>query len=203
MNKSINMMVQTPSGLCNPALAIAASRAGAFGVLSLDLPAERERVENAIGDLLRFGKGQVGVKVRSSYSELENIVNLLDGESHVIVLIPDDLQSFKHGIEILHKRGLKIFLEATRPEHQMWVKETGVAGLIAKGNEAGGWVSDETSLILPRFLRQSHTSVWVHGGIGLHTIGACLVAGAAGVVLDAQLAHTRVGTSGCGEIGSS
>lgn len=188
----MNVMVQTPSGLCNPPLAIAASRAGACGVLSLDVPAELGRVESAITDLLRFGKGQVGVKVRSSCSELENIVSLLDGESHVIVLIPDDLQSLQHGIEISHQRGLKIFLEATRPEHEIWAEKTGVAGIIAKGNEAGGWVSDETSLILLQtFLRQNHTPVWVHGGIGLHTIGACLVAGAAGVVLDSQLALTR------------
>src|SRR2546423_1795445 len=189
---TMNVMVQTPSGLCNAALAIAASRAGACGVLSLDVPAELGRVESAITGLLRFGKGQVGVKVRSSYSEIENIVNLLDGESHVIVLIPDDLQSLEHGIEISRQRGLTIFLEATRPEHGIWAEKTGAAGIIAKGNEAGGWVSDETSLILLQtFLRQSHTPVWLHGGIALHTIAAGLVAGAAGVVLDSQLALTR------------
>src|SRR5262245_1394178 len=166
----MNVMVQTPSGLCNPALAIAASRAGACGVLSLDVHIEWGRVKNAIGDLLRFGKGQVGVKVRSSCRELENIVDLLDDESHVIVLIPDDLQSLKHGIEVSHQRGLKIFLEATCPEHEIWAERTGVVGVIAKGNEAGGWVSDETSLILLQtFLGQTHTPVWVHGGIGLHT----------------------------------
>src|SRR5262249_6118217 len=64
--------------------------------------------------------------------------------------------------------------------------------IIAKGNEAGGWVSDETSFILlQRFVDGIRIPVWVQGGIGLHTVGACLAGGAAGVVLDDQLALAR------------
>jgi acyl transferase domain-containing protein/NAD(P)H-dependent flavin oxidoreductase YrpB (nitropropane dioxygenase family)/NAD(P)-dependent dehydrogenase (short-subunit alcohol dehydrogenase family) len=67
-----------------------------------------------------------------------------------------------------------------------------VDGLIAKGNEAGGWVGEETTFILlQQLLNRVSVPVWAHGGIGLHTSAACYVAGAAGVVLDSQLALTR------------
>jgi acyl transferase domain-containing protein/NAD(P)H-dependent flavin oxidoreductase YrpB (nitropropane dioxygenase family)/NAD(P)-dependent dehydrogenase (short-subunit alcohol dehydrogenase family) len=71
-------------------------------------------------------------------------------------------------------------------------KEMGADGIIVKGNEAGGWVGEETSFILlQRVLQRLSLPVIVHGGIGLHTAPAVYACGCKGVLLDSQLALTR------------
>src|SRR5262249_19187498 len=77
-------------------------------------------------------------------------------------------------------------------EQALLGEELGVDGLIAKGHEASGWVGEETSFVLfQRLMKAVSLPIWVQGGIGFHTAAACYSAGAAGVVLDAQLALTR------------
>src|SRR5439155_777920 len=67
-------------------------------------------------------------------------------------------------------------------------RAAGADALIAKGHEAGGWVGDETSFVLlQRLIARLGVPIWVQGGIGLHSVAAAYVAGAAGVVLDSQL----------------
>ena len=105
------------------------------------------------------------------------------------------MRNTRSGVTALRARkpnDLTILLETTSlPEAQL-ARDAGVDGLIAKGHEAGGRVGEETTLILlQRLLAQTSLPVWAHGGIGLHTAAACYVAGAAGVILDAQLALTR------------
>jgi acyl transferase domain-containing protein/NAD(P)H-dependent flavin oxidoreductase YrpB (nitropropane dioxygenase family)/acyl carrier protein len=65
----------------------------------------------------------------------------------------------------------------------------GADGLIAKGSESGGRVGDETSFVLlQRLVGEIDLPIWVQGGVGLHSAAACIAGGAAGVVLDSQLA---------------
>jgi acyl transferase domain-containing protein/NAD(P)H-dependent flavin oxidoreductase YrpB (nitropropane dioxygenase family)/NAD(P)-dependent dehydrogenase (short-subunit alcohol dehydrogenase family) len=67
----------------------------------------------------------------------------------------------------------------------------GAYGLIAKGTEAGGRVGTTTTFVLLQQLLadpQISVPVWAAGGIGPHTAAAAIAGGAAGVVLDAQLA---------------
>ncbi|CAM2006367.1 type I polyketide synthase [Acanthopleuribacter pedis] len=68
--------------------------------------------------------------------------------------------------------------------------ESGIAGLIAKGAESGGFIGRESSYILfQRILRASlGLPLYVQGGIGRHTAAAVVAAGGTGVVLDSQLA---------------
>ena len=67
----------------------------------------------------------------------------------------------------------------------------GAAGLVAKGSESGGRIGDTETFVLLQQLRHVGVPVWAQGGIGLHTAAAAVVGGAAGVVLDAQLALVR------------
>src|SRR5450432_2262703 len=67
----------------------------------------------------------------------------------------------------------------------------GANGLIAKGSEAGGRIGDETTFVLVQRLADLDVPVWAQGGIGEHTAAACIAGGAAGVVLDSQLALVR------------
>ncbi|WP_374680422.1 nitronate monooxygenase, partial [Hydrocarboniphaga effusa] len=66
----------------------------------------------------------------------------------------------------------------------------GASGLIAKGQESGGRVGDESSFVLLQRLVEltaGRIPVWCQGGIGLHTAAGAFAGGAFGVVLDAQL----------------
>ncbi len=68
----------------------------------------------------------------------------------------------------------------------------GAHGLIAKGQESGGPVGEESSyILLQRILElteERRVPVWCQGGIGFHTAAGAIAGGAFGVVLDSQLA---------------
>jgi acyl transferase domain-containing protein/NAD(P)H-dependent flavin oxidoreductase YrpB (nitropropane dioxygenase family)/NAD(P)-dependent dehydrogenase (short-subunit alcohol dehydrogenase family) len=89
----------------------------------------------------------------------------------------------------------RILLEVTGPDDAGAVANLDIAGIdgfVAKGQEAGGVVGVETTFILlQRLLKLTSLPIWAQGGIGLHSAGACRAAGAAGVVLDAQLSLSR------------
>ena len=62
----------------------------------------------------------------------------------------------------------------------------------AKGSESGGRVGEETAFVLlQRLIHAVDLPIYVQGAIGLHSAAACLAGGAAGVVLDSQLALLR------------
>lgn len=67
----------------------------------------------------------------------------------------------------------------------------GVRALIAKGAESGGPTGDDGAFVLlQRILQLTQARgipVWCHGGMGLQTAAAAVVAGARGIVLDSQL----------------
>ncbi len=62
-------------------------------------------------------------------------------------------------------------------------------GIIIKGNEGAGKVSDESSFILFQQIVKAlpDVRIWVQGGAGIHTTAALIATGACGVVLDSQL----------------
>ncbi len=61
-------------------------------------------------------------------------------------------------------------------------------GLILKGREAGGRISSPSSYILTQYYAgKTQFLCFVHGGVGFHTAPGFFAAGAAGLVLDAQL----------------
>ena len=59
-----NVIVLTPPGAPDPALAIAASRAGANGVLDLEYANDWHEVSSAIERLTRFGGSGYGLLLR-------------------------------------------------------------------------------------------------------------------------------------------
>ncbi|PPE72943.1 hypothetical protein C3942_16105 [Solimonas fluminis] len=67
----------------------------------------------------------------------------------------------------------------------------GAAGLIAKGQESGGRIGEESSFVLLQRLvplaRAAGVPVWCQGGIALHTAAGAVAGGAFGVVLDSVL----------------
>jgi NAD(P)H-dependent flavin oxidoreductase YrpB (nitropropane dioxygenase family) len=84
----------------------------------------------------------------------------------------------------------RVLVEVTSRQEARAAAAQGAHGLIARGMEAGGRVSDlSTFVLLQQLLADDAVTlpVWAAGGIGPRTAVACVVGGAAGVVLDSQL----------------
>lgn len=85
---------------------------------------------------------------------------------------------------------LSVFYQVNSLEEAKSAEQLGAAGIIVKGNEAAGLVGYESTFVLfQRIIKEIKTlPIWVQGGIGVHTAAAAMALGAAGIVLDSQLA---------------
>ncbi len=87
--------------------------------------------------------------------------------------------------------GRRVLVEVVSLAEAVAAVESGAAGLIARGSESGGRAGElSTFVLLQQLLADERVSVgvWAAGGIGPHTAAAAVLGGAAGVVLDSQLA---------------
>ncbi|WP_327633229.1 SDR family oxidoreductase [Kribbella sp. NBC_00482] len=87
--------------------------------------------------------------------------------------------------------GYRVLVEVTSLDEALLAAEAGADGLLARGHEAGGRVGElSTFVLLQQLLGYDDLDlpVWAWGGIGPRTAAAAVVGGAAGVVLDTQLA---------------
>ena len=193
MGRDFQLMAVTPPGWFDPAIAIAASRAGAIGVLDLQYASDERRALDAMARLAKFGRGACGVKLDGSDEAVTTFfISSLPEEISFVILTPGRVEFLNSEIQRLHRNKLSVLLEATCIEQAQLGCQLAVDGLIAKGHEAGGNVGEETTFVLTqRLLGQTSLPVWAHGGLGLHSTAACYVAGVAGVLLDAQLWLTR------------
>lgn len=193
MTQEFNFIALTPPGLPDPAIPIAASRAGGIGVIDLQYVQDEHIAFAAVAKLARFARHACGIKLDTGTEEFAGrVISELPTEIRYVILSLAGPDIPRHLLDLLRGRNLRILLEVTELEQALLGQDAGVDGVIAKGHEAGGWVGEETSFILlQRLLAHLSIPVWAHGGIGPHTVAACYVAGAAGAVLDFQLALTR------------
>src|SRR5215471_12098476 len=177
----------TPPVLADPSIAIAATRAGGIGVLDLQYCTDTQAALAAVGDLANYSKSNYGIKLGGSDCELiTRLKPLLTEQLSLVILSLED--SLEEQISLLKDGYRSLLLETTSIEEAKLGEALGFNGLIAKGNESGGRVGEEnTFILLQALLNRSQLPIWGQGGIGLHNAAACLAAGAAGIVLDAQL----------------
>lgn len=93
-----------------------------------------------------------------------------------------------------------MWAEVTDPAEAAAAVAAGVKALVAKGHEAGGRVGGTTTFVLLQQLLADPgfgLPVRAYGGIGPHTAAAAVAGGAAGVLVDVQLALTPEGRSHC------
>ncbi|ROH87810.1 SDR family NAD(P)-dependent oxidoreductase [Stagnimonas aquatica] len=184
MSKSFEILVYSPAGLGTPDLAVAASRAGALGVLDLVGTASEDCLP-ALQGLLEQTEGALGLRLGAEQQPLlpellsrlgTRPLNLIvcGGAPALDALLP----------AIAGRADLRLLAEITAAE-QLTGLPAGIDGLIARGHEAGGWVGEDGSfLLLQKLHGKTALPVYALGGIGEHSAAACRVAGAAGVVLD-------------------
>ncbi len=180
-------------GLLQPRVALATCRAGELGLLDFEHVRDPFAVAEAVERFNGAVRAPFGIKLGSLTPELfTRIVTNLPHHVSTIVLTSASPREFEQYVGLLREKKITALLEATCLEDAKTGEAIGVDGLVAKGHEAGGRVAEETTFILlQRLLSEVHLPVWAHGGIGLHTAAACAAAGAAGIILDSQLALTQ------------
>ena len=191
--REFQLIALTLPGVADPSIAIAASRAGGIGVLDLEYAWDEQAALEGIARLAKYARQGCGVKLDAeAESFVASVTSELPEQIAVVILTPAHPVSLHRQVQALRRQNRRVLLEASGLEQALLGEEAGVDGLIVKGHEAGGRVSEETScILLQRLIKHISLPIWVQGGIGLHTAAACYTAGAAGVVLDAQLALTR------------
>ncbi|MFF4233661.1 SDR family NAD(P)-dependent oxidoreductase [Streptomyces sp. NPDC001820] len=181
------VVVVSPFEEPNAAMVAAAGRAGALGLL--DLGRDRDRALTAMAGL----RDRYGVRVPAGClltpEELPAAVDT--------VLLTEPW--WRAGTEDWAAGGRRqVWAEVTSPAEAAAAVVAGAVGLVAKGHEAGGRVGELTTFVLlQRLLADPELTVPVlaAGGIGPHTAAAAVAGGAAGVVLDTQLALTTEGSA--------
>ncbi len=181
------------SGNYPPSVALATQRAGGLAFLDLEYASEQVPVIDAVRAFSATSAGSFGVKLcADAPAFIEGIASELAPQVSTVLLTAAEPANLASAVLRLRERGIRVLLEVTSVAQADAGESLQVDGLIAKGHEAGGRVGDETTFILlQRLYSRTRIPVWAHGGIGLHTAAACAAAGAAGVILDLQLALAR------------
>ena len=167
-----------------PSLIEAVSRSGGLGIV--------DHVTAGPSDLQIAADVPYGVRVR-----LHDALTFSVRSNVTLMVLPlEDVQDLASlAPEALKQAPVPVFVEVASADHAARAEKAGAAGLIAKGYEAPGWVSESCGFVLfQEIANASNLPVFLQGGIGLHTAAGATVAGAAGVVLDVHLALTEDST---------
>ncbi|WP_371640167.1 SDR family NAD(P)-dependent oxidoreductase [Streptomyces virginiae] len=178
----------------HPAVVTAAERAGALGLLDLGRDADAAR--RGVAELGRrlAGGARYGVRVPAGCplgpGELPAAVDtvlLADPASHT----PGQVAAW-----VAAAGRPRVWAEVTGAAEARTAVAAGAHALVAKGHEGGGRVGAATTFVLLQQLLDDpavRVPVRACGGIGPHTAAAAVAGGAAGVLLDVQLALTTEG----------
>ncbi|WP_396448600.1 beta-ketoacyl synthase N-terminal-like domain-containing protein, partial [Actinomadura sp.] len=175
-----------PPGRPVPHLTVAVARAGGTGIL--DLGADRAPALAALADVRRWWAGPFGVRVPAGCGVRAAEVPPAAGT--VVVDAPAPASGDWLDIAAI-ARGRRLLIEVADPAEAAAAVRVGrgltdQVGIIARGR------GDMTTFILlQRLLADLDVPVYAAGGIGPHTAAASVAGGAAGIVLDEQLACVR------------
>ncbi|MEV6728317.1 SDR family NAD(P)-dependent oxidoreductase [Streptomyces sp. NPDC051364] len=177
----------------HPRIVIAAERAGALGLL--DLGRDPAAARHGFAELARRlgGRRRYGVRVPAGCPlgpedlppEVDTVL-VADPAEHT----PEQMAAWAGG----GRR--RAWAEVTGRAEALIAVAAGAVALVAKGHEAGGRVGGATTFVLLQQLLAGPglgVPVLARGGIGPHTAAAAVAGGAAGVLVDVQLALTAEG----------
>ncbi|MCX4814621.1 SDR family NAD(P)-dependent oxidoreductase [Streptomyces sp. NBC_01239] len=166
-------------------LAAAVSRAGGLGVLDLGNGDRRSR--EALARIRRWSPGPFGVRVGPHCRTGPGDLTTGPGAApHTVVLAVDAPWRID---EVVAQH--RVLVEVTDLDQALTAVRAGAHGLIARGAESGGRTGELSTFVLLQHLLAEpavDVPVWACGGIGPRTASAAVAGGAAGIVLDSQLA---------------
>ncbi|QFS84166.1 type I polyketide synthase [Roseivivax sp. THAF197b] len=191
MDHAFGIIVLTPAGTGDPALAVAAQRAGHLGVLNAELPLPEGVLTDALDHLAASAPAGWGVALSDAALATE-IAGDYGARGLATVILPAAAAfDAPTEVEALRAAGLRVILEAISWDDRL-TGPIAAQGVILKGHEAGGRVGEATSFILLQKARAAGLApVFIRGGIGMHSAGAVRAGGAAGIVLDDQCLMLR------------
>ncbi|MFK8910921.1 beta-ketoacyl synthase N-terminal-like domain-containing protein, partial [Streptomyces sp. YS-3] len=176
----------SPLGLPDPRTVAAVRRAGGLGVL--DLGTGDRRAREALVRAHRWTSGVFGVRVGPSCALTpEEVAEECGGTLPPVVLLAPGAD-WKIGQ--LGDR-TRVLAEAGDRDEARRAAADGAYGLVARGSECAGRGGELGTFVLLQALLADpayELPVWACGGIGPRTAAAAVAGGAAGVVLDTQLA---------------
>jgi acyl transferase domain-containing protein/NAD(P)H-dependent flavin oxidoreductase YrpB (nitropropane dioxygenase family) len=176
-----------PLGSPRAAVPIAGSRAGELGVVSLAFAEDPHDAVGQIERLCELGRGRFGVLVEDDHL-LEAALSCAGERLDAVLLGGPAARS----VARVRDAGPRAIVVAVSLKEALAAERAGAYAVIAKGQEAGGWIGDSGAFVLSQQLVDAlEIPVFVHGGIGLRTVAAAQVCGAAGAVLDSQLLLSR------------
>lgn len=175
-----SVIVLNPLQRPSPRLTASAAASGAVGVLELPTGDPREVVD-LLDRTCRWSAVPFAVRIPEGCSatarELPELVDT--------VLLADPARP------PADFAGRRVLAEVTSLAEALTAAEAGATGLIVRGSESGGRAGElSTFVLLQQVLGEPALDLptWACGGIGPHTAAATVAGGAAGVVLDSQLA---------------
>ncbi len=187
----------SPAALGSPALVLATARAGGIGLFDLEgCPARSfagfKQTLFELSTQLQPGQ-MVGLRLLAEQIELITDPGLLECFQLTppwIILAGWHHSTLAEDLSKLSSLGQpRLLLEITcLKQADDLDPRLPLAGLVGKGQEAGGWCGSESAFILLQgLLRRGQWPVYLQGAIGVYTASACWAAGAQGVVLDDAL----------------
>nr|WP_167854701.1 type I polyketide synthase [Haliea sp. SAOS-164] len=182
--------VFTPAGSGDATLAVAACRAGAVGVLNLELLSDPLCFEAQLGQLACFAKGhKFGVKVDTfSHKLVDHLCELAPAGLAYLFVDAALVEPNRVAVEKLRKQGVTLLAEIHSSEFDLGPVENAVDGLLLKGHESGGLVGEESSFILAQsILKRTELPLYLRGGVTPHVASALHALGFRGCVLDNQV----------------
>lgn len=202
-NAHATVIAMTPQHHVSPEIAIAACRAGALGILDLGIRTTGNAVAPAVAELIRSAQTTSRFGLRCDLfgdpcSMLDGLAERIGlqgrGEGAALVPVPVLIlagirsDEGKQAAAAAHRLAREVYLEVRDLPEALAAQQAGFDGLIFKGNEAGGRVSQRAAFILAQEVAgKLAVPYWIQGGIGVQSAAAVALSGATGVVLCEQL----------------
>ena len=186
--KRHRILAMAPRGRDGLPLVVACWCAGGMGIFD----GLRRGLSAATRELDRYAVGSYAVgceRIRSGARPLRALSRLPD---LIICAAPWRGDVLVKACDDVHAAGGAVVCEVVSVEQADAALSAGADGLVAVGNEAGGWVGGDTTFVLLQAAAgPDGPPVWARGGIGPRTAAGCLAAGAAGVILDGAVLLAR------------
>ena len=180
------VMAISPCGVLEPSphVITEASRGGGTGVL--DLADGGPRPLHALARCASWSVAPIGIRIPAGCTATKaGVQRSAAGAVDLAVLGVDTPWGVTETAS-----WCRVLVEVGSREEARKAAASGAHGLIARGMESGGRVSDLSTFVLLQQLLEDGPlglPVWAAGGIGVRTAAACVLGGAAGVILDSQL----------------
>jgi acyl transferase domain-containing protein/NAD(P)H-dependent flavin oxidoreductase YrpB (nitropropane dioxygenase family)/NAD(P)-dependent dehydrogenase (short-subunit alcohol dehydrogenase family) len=181
--------VYTPCKSADAVLAVAASRAGGIGIYNAEMETDPALVCGQLDYLALNAHGEYGIKLDAAGSGLLSCLREFAQKGlRWLILDCEWAADSAEAIAQFRRDGVKVLAEVTTPYWPSSPLENLLDGLVVKGNEAGGFVGENSSyILLQRWLKQTGLPLYIHGGVTPNVAAACGALGVSGCVLDSQV----------------